>query len=466
MENESHSAKRPGPKSSAQTPAKKSEKRKGSDKNKPGSAGEKGGKITFSEKVLESLKSKVKEHNSKYSKKVTLSQLKKVYRRGAGAFSSSHRPGKSRGQWAMARVNTFLKMVRGGKVKDSYRKADQDIAKASANVLIDDGVREENFFTEEDFIEAKLDIYNHQLQEDPEFTDEMWSTIFIDVDELGFEEYVSEESWAAESNKGKKLNKPFRTPKGPKKFSVYVKNEKGNVVKVNFGDPNMEIKRDDPGRRKNFRARHNCANPGPKTKARYWSCKMWSKKSVTKMTKGEEEKSEAPQESSEAAEDYMKKLFMDHCASYDKDLVNTAGMDKDKTYATCAMQYDKMKSSLYEKGEAGLTEKQKKLPKPLQDAILKKQEKTSDAGLWENIQKKKKRMGKNYKPAKPGDKDYPSKEAIKKAQSKKMKKDYAKEDFEPHMMYDPKTGKGYKAKTLEDHLKMKKMGYTHEKPEK
>jgi hypothetical protein len=73
----------------------------------------------------------------------------------------------------------------------------------------------------------------------------------------------------------KTLNKPFRTPSGPKKFSVYVKNEKGNVVKVNFGDPNMEIKRDDPKRRKSFRARHNCDNPGPKTKARYWSCRQW-----------------------------------------------------------------------------------------------------------------------------------------------------------------------------------------------
>ena len=72
------------------------------------------------------------------------------------------------------------------------------------------------------------------------------------------------------------LNKPFRTPDGPKKFSVYVKNPStGNVVKVNFGDPNMEIKRDDPARRKSFRARHNCDNPGPKTKARYWSCKKW-----------------------------------------------------------------------------------------------------------------------------------------------------------------------------------------------
>ena len=71
------------------------------------------------------------------------------------------------------------------------------------------------------------------------------------------------------------LNKPFRTPDGPKKMSVYVKNENGNVVKVNFGDPNMKIKKNIPERRKSFRARHNCDNPGPKWKARYWSCKAW-----------------------------------------------------------------------------------------------------------------------------------------------------------------------------------------------
>lgn len=85
---------------------------------------------------------------------------------------------------------------------------------------------------------------------------------------------------------GKKvaLNKPFRTPDGPKKFSVYTKNDKGNVVKVNFGDPDMQIKRDDPDRRKNFRARHGCDSPGPKWKARYWSCKFWSSKNVSDMT--------------------------------------------------------------------------------------------------------------------------------------------------------------------------------------
>jgi hypothetical protein len=71
------------------------------------------------------------------------------------------------------------------------------------------------------------------------------------------------------------LNKPFLTPKKPKKRSVYVKNEKGNVVKVNFGDPNMRIKSYSPKHRKSFRARHNCQNPGPKWKPKFWSCRQW-----------------------------------------------------------------------------------------------------------------------------------------------------------------------------------------------
>ncbi len=61
-----------------------------------------------------------------------------------------------------------------------------------------------------------------------------------------------------------------------KKFKVYVKDPgTGNVKKVNFGDPNMRIKKSNPKRRKSFRARHNCSNPGPRTKARYWSCRKW-----------------------------------------------------------------------------------------------------------------------------------------------------------------------------------------------
>jgi len=71
-----------------------------------------------------------------------------------------------------------------------------------------------------------------------------------------------------------KLNKPMQGD--VKKFKVYVKDPKTkNVKKVNFGDPDMKIKKSNPARRKSFRARHNCANPGPKTKARYWSCYQW-----------------------------------------------------------------------------------------------------------------------------------------------------------------------------------------------
>jgi len=148
-------AARPGPKSSAQTPAKPSEKKKGSEKNKPGSAGEKSADaISFSTKVIEALKNKVKEHNSKHSRKVSLSQLKKVYRRGAGAFSSSHRPGKTRGQWAMARVNMFLRMMSGGKVKDAYRKADQDVARGSNIIDISDAWEPE----EQDIEKALMDL--------------------------------------------------------------------------------------------------------------------------------------------------------------------------------------------------------------------------------------------------------------------------------------------------------------------
>ena len=69
------------------------------------------------------------------------------------------------------------------------------------------------------------------------------------------------------------LNK--RLPGDVKKSKVFVKNAAGKVVNVNFGDKNMTIKKDNPARRRSFRARHNCDNPGPKTKARYWSCKAW-----------------------------------------------------------------------------------------------------------------------------------------------------------------------------------------------
>ena len=290
---------RPGPKSSAQTPSKPEERKKGSSKNKPGSAGtspdskEKAEKIlkrqddkskvtaaiTFSEKVTTSLKNKVKEHNEKSSRKVTLGMLKKVYRRGAGAFSGTHRPGQSRASWAMARVNTFLRMMRGGKVKDAYRKADSDIARAtdeavaslpdSFDIWSPGDFDEAKDISKVEFALARIDLLGAGCTHDELLEGE--ASFQQPQEEI--EEVVKETTEAKEK---KTLNKPFRLSGDKKKFGVYVKNEKGNVVMVKFGDPNMEIKRDDPARRKSFRARHQCdTNPGPKYKARYWSCRQW-----------------------------------------------------------------------------------------------------------------------------------------------------------------------------------------------
>ena len=186
-----------------------------------------------------------------------------------------------------------------------------------------------------------------------------------------------------EAKEKKTLNKPFRTPGGPKKFSVYVKNEKGNVVKVNFGDPNMEIKRDDPKRRASFRARHNCDNPGPKTKARYWSCRQWRS---GKKVQGSELEYEWD---GETIFDHEELLRINPSLSTAEEVVE----DPDEKEGDCGCG-----------SGCGCEETEE-----------------GEASLWENIRKKKKRMGKNYKPAKPGDKDYPKEEALKKAQKKSKK---------------------------------------------
>ena len=69
-----------------------------------------------------------------------------------------------------------------------------------------------------------------------------------------------------------KLNSPFRTSGGPKKFGVYVKSPSGNVKIVRFGDPNLRVRNNNPGARKSFRARHKCDQKNDKTKAGYWAC--------------------------------------------------------------------------------------------------------------------------------------------------------------------------------------------------
>lgn len=109
---------------------------------------------------------------------------------------------------------------------------------------------------EEDLDEVTLD--------GDDFYEEYGVMWFNEDDELDEAEYQGRKV---------KLGKPMQGD--VKKFKVYVKNPKGNVVKVNFGDPNMRIKKSNPERRRSFRARHNCDNPGPRHKARYWSCRKW-----------------------------------------------------------------------------------------------------------------------------------------------------------------------------------------------
>ena len=202
------------------TPAPPKDRKRGSKKNKPDSAKNPSGKITFSKETTAKLAKLVRGHNAKgKGSKASLGMLKAVYRRGAGAFSTSHHPKMSRDGWAMARVRAFLYLLRNGRPSNPNYKQDNDLLPKS---------------------------------------------------------HPKKSKGAEYQGRKVTLNKPFRTPDGPKKFAVYTKNGSGNVVIVRFGDPNMEIKKDNPKRRKSFRARHKCDTaPGPKWKARYWSCKMW-----------------------------------------------------------------------------------------------------------------------------------------------------------------------------------------------
>ena len=88
---------------------------------------------------------------------------------------------------------------------------------------------------------------------------------FEDVEELHEAEY-----------RGRKvnLNRPFRTPSGPRKFGVYTNNEKENVVKVGFGEPGMRVNNNDPKKARSFQKRMRCDSPGPKWKAKYWACNV------------------------------------------------------------------------------------------------------------------------------------------------------------------------------------------------
>ena len=214
------------------------------------------------EKKIEGLENKAKKSNYTYA------TLKKVYDRGMGAYKTN--PGSVRPnvtspqQWAMARVNSFLKG--GHKQDDDLKESDYP------TVTFLKKKKKEPEYKDSDISEKDGPCWDGYKQVG------MKKKKGKDVpncvpEETDLNEWGEVEEAAEYQGRKVTLNKP--TKGDVKKSKVYVKNAKGNVVKVEFGDPDMQIQKDIPSRRKSFRARHNCDNPGPKWKARYWSCKAW-----------------------------------------------------------------------------------------------------------------------------------------------------------------------------------------------
>lgn len=123
------------------------------------------------------------------------------------------------------------------------------------------------------------DVFEIELNEDiliettiSEITED---GVIIHLDEAAMELLIGQATLTEAEYQGRKvpLGKPMQGDVA--KSKVYVRKPNGKVVKVNFGDKNMKIKKSNPKRRKSFRARHRCENPGPRWKARYWSCRAW-----------------------------------------------------------------------------------------------------------------------------------------------------------------------------------------------
>jgi len=229
--------------------------------------------------------------------------LKKSYDRGMAAWKGGHRPGASQQQWAFARVNSMLtggkadpdlqKQIKAGGYKKKKKKEEFDnnvksglrphsfsdipnSKKVPINAKKKKASKEsvEEWFTSDETIALYQERYGDEWLKKLNSTYETMLSKLTEEDCSCYDHVIEESEY---QGKKVKLNNPIRTSENPKKkFKVYVKNEKGKVVVVRFGDPNMGINRDDPKARKNFRARHSCDdNPGPKWKARYWSCYQW-----------------------------------------------------------------------------------------------------------------------------------------------------------------------------------------------
>ena len=196
---------------------------------------------------------------------ISVGILKKVYNRGLAAYKTGHRPGTSAPQWAMARVNSFITKGSG-----TWGGADKDLAKQAGGKSEE---IEEDFF--DPITEACWAGYK-QVGMKKKGGKEVPNCVPEEVD-LGEESELNEwgEIEEVSEYQGRNVTLNKASAGDVKKSKVYVKNENGTVVKVNFGDPNISIKKSDPARRKSFRARHNCDTAKDKTTARYWSCYQW-----------------------------------------------------------------------------------------------------------------------------------------------------------------------------------------------
>lgn len=264
--------------------------------------------------MAKGLAAKVKEHNAKSKHKVTTRMLQQVYNRGVGAYRtnpSSVRPNvSSPEQWAMARVNSFLRIVSGSKSANH----DKDLLpsshpSSSKKKMLKAQYANDVFTTEMEARSRSMDmgcegsIHVHEVDGQAVYMpcgsheeyldyyrteDEEKDTSVDRLEALRvIVQEVMKEEFAKAEYQGEKvtLNKPRRIQGGNKKFEVFVM-DGGKVKRVTFGDPNMEIRRDDPKARANFRSRHSCDSKKDKTTAGYWSCRMWEGgTSVSELTK-------------------------------------------------------------------------------------------------------------------------------------------------------------------------------------
>ena len=268
---------------------------------------------------------------------VSFGTLKKVYNRGMAAWRTGHRPGTTPQQWGMARVNSYItkgkgtyhgadKDLREANLPEVPKDKETGLAKKyTTGNLSTDKARAAHFARgkkmddnnpaaykpapgdataktkESKHTKKAREMYGEDINYEVPTTDPNLSSSRFDATKELVDIYksmtpgqepkpkskvlviikktVKQKRIDEATYKGKsvKLNKPFRTPGGPKKSAVYVDPDgDGKAQIVRFGDPNMKIKKNIPARRKSFRARHGCdTNPGPKTKARYWSCRAW-----------------------------------------------------------------------------------------------------------------------------------------------------------------------------------------------